>query len=128
MIYAKNFARNHKKKKVLGPSDAWSMSHSSQQPSVLYWRLSDLCSYLLCNMVSYLSEKYIKNRRTCLFKGGLISESVLVILAQISKESYQITILSNIHLYKEKMARIVIWQLCLEIWAKVENFLMLIHL
>ena len=30
-----------KKKKILGTSDTWLMSRSSQQPSVLYWRLSD---------------------------------------------------------------------------------------
>ena len=26
---------------ILGPSDAWSMRQSTQQPCVLYWRLSD---------------------------------------------------------------------------------------
>ena len=29
------------KKKILGRLDAWLMSHSSQLPSILYWRLSD---------------------------------------------------------------------------------------
>ena len=29
------------KKEILGKSDAWSMSRSSHQPIVLYWRLSD---------------------------------------------------------------------------------------
>ena len=28
-------------KMILGPSDAWSMRRLTQQPSVLYWRLSD---------------------------------------------------------------------------------------
>ena len=29
---------------ILGPSDAWSIRRSTQQPSVLYWRLSDFWS------------------------------------------------------------------------------------
>ena len=33
MIFAKNFAQNYEEKKILGPSDAWLMSHLSQQPS-----------------------------------------------------------------------------------------------
>ena len=32
-IFAKNFARNHEKKIILGTSDAWLMSRSSQRPS-----------------------------------------------------------------------------------------------
>ena len=32
MIFAKNFARKYEKIIILGTSDAWSMSHSSQQP------------------------------------------------------------------------------------------------
>ena len=49
-IFAKNFARNHENKIILGTSDAWSMSRSSINPVnhiELYWRLSDLksCMY-----------------------------------------------------------------------------------
>ena len=33
--------RNYEKKIMLGTSDAWSMSRSSQRASVLYWRMSD---------------------------------------------------------------------------------------
>ena len=33
MIFAKNFARNYEKNIILGTSEAWSMSHSSQRPS-----------------------------------------------------------------------------------------------
>ena len=33
MIFAKNFARKYEKIIILGTSDAWSMSQSSQRPS-----------------------------------------------------------------------------------------------
>ena len=33
MIFAKNFARNYEKEIILGTSDAWSMSRSSQRPT-----------------------------------------------------------------------------------------------
>ena len=32
-VFAKNFARNYEKKKILGTSDTWSTSHLSQQTS-----------------------------------------------------------------------------------------------
>ena len=41
MIFAKNFARNYEKIIILGTSDAWSMSHSSQQPSKLAYHIED---------------------------------------------------------------------------------------
>ena len=34
MIFAKNFARNYEKKIILGTSDIWSMSCSSQRQSI----------------------------------------------------------------------------------------------
>ena len=37
MIFAKNFAGNYEKKLMLGTSDTWSMSHSSQQPCAAYY-------------------------------------------------------------------------------------------
>ena len=33
MIFAKNFSKNYEKKIILGTSDAWSMSRSSQRTS-----------------------------------------------------------------------------------------------
>ena len=41
MIFAKNFARNYKKKLILGTSDAGSMSHLSQQPSKPAYYIED---------------------------------------------------------------------------------------
>ena len=42
MSFAKNFARNYKKKIIiLGTSDAWLTIHLSQRTIVLYCRLSD---------------------------------------------------------------------------------------
>ena len=43
MIFAKNFARNYEKKIILGTSDAWSMSHLSQQPSDPAYYIEDFC-------------------------------------------------------------------------------------
>ena len=40
-IFAKNFARNYKKKIILGTSDAWSMSHLSQRPSKPVYYIED---------------------------------------------------------------------------------------
>ena len=37
--FCKEFSKKLWKKKILRTSDAWSMRQSSQQPSVLYWRL-----------------------------------------------------------------------------------------
>ena len=38
--FCKEFCKKLWKKKILGTSDAWSMSHSSQHPSILNWNQS----------------------------------------------------------------------------------------
>ena len=53
-----------KKKIILGTSDAWSMSRSSQWPSVLYWRLSDFRGLpFLMEFVKQLSICRIHRRK-----------------------------------------------------------------
>ena len=42
-IFAKNFARDYKKKIILGSSEAWLMSRLSQQPSILFWKMFNFC-------------------------------------------------------------------------------------
>ena len=53
MIFAKNFTRNYEKK-ILGTSDAWLTSHLSQQTSVLYHRLSDICTICIKSYAIFL--------------------------------------------------------------------------
>ena len=49
MIFAKNFARNYEKKIILGTSDNWSMSRSSQRPSEPAYYIED------CRILCYTS-------------------------------------------------------------------------
>ena len=64
-----------KKRIILGTSDAWLMSHSSQRPSDLYWRLSDFkkalphCGKSACNAV--LFRFLFSLQRSCDMKDGI---------------------------------------------------------
>ena len=50
MIFAKNFARNYEKK-ILGTSDAWSMSRSFQRTSYPPYHIEDCC--ILCTRLQW---------------------------------------------------------------------------
>ena len=45
---------------ILGPSDDWSMKRLTQRPSVLYWRLLDLCT-----AISYRAYREVPVLKTC---------------------------------------------------------------
>ena len=56
--FCKEFYKKIWKKIILGTSDAWLTSHSSQGPSVLYWRLSD--SYYRNSIYCGISSELLK--------------------------------------------------------------------
>ena len=84
---------------IIGPSDAWSLRRSTQQPSILYWRLWDL--WLLCYISQWPKTKFETNlfiilwfmwevaRLFCNLKRGGTAGSLLLIESQLDKKSKQ---------------------------------------
>ena len=65
MIFAENFARNYEKEIILGTSDAWSLSCSSQRPIDPAYYIED------CRM--YASVHRIQKKRCRTYKTILVS-------------------------------------------------------